>query len=170
MAISSPILLRSIDLSEEAVLQDLLESIPRYFQAIDGCPPALSTAHELLREMPRWTGNCQKADFFIESNGKPVGGIDILFNYPEEHVAFIGLFFIIEPLQNSGYGRQAYKELESMLVSTGIKAIECGVVDLNPVGGFWGKMGFDRVVREREFLGKHTKGVVTVLRKDLVAP
>ncbi len=161
--------LKPVSREDAPLLQGLLEQVPRFFQAVDGCPPGPSAALELLHEMPQTPGQCQKLDFFIEENDHLVGGVDVLFHYPEAGVAFIGLFFLIEPMQGMKLGKKAYAELEALLVSNSMTAVECGVVDLNPVEGFWQKMGFDQVVRSRNFQGKHTRGCVTVLRKNLAA-
>lgn len=78
--------------------------------------------------------------------------IDLILDYPDSHVAFIGFFMTDTAYQNKGVGSGIIRGLAAYLRSSGFAKIRLGVDKGNPQSfSFWKKCGFT-VTDEREYI------------------
>ena len=73
-----------------------------------------------------------------------VGCADVIRSYPTQDTAQLGLFLIAEPYQNSGIGKAAYDQLETIIQSwSGSNRVRLGVIRANDIViPFWQNSGF----------------------------
>lgn len=78
--------------------------------------------------------------------------MDVILAYPEEDIAFIGLFMINSEYQNRGIGSKIVAECAEGLRKSGFHKIRLGVDKGNPQSNaFWKKNGFV-VVQEEKYI------------------
>lgn len=78
--------------------------------------------------------------------------MDLIHNYPEERVAFIGLFMVDQKYQGKGLGSQIICDCLSGLEKCGYEAVRLGVDLGNPQSlAFWRKNGF-RIMNEDKYI------------------
>ena len=73
-----------------------------------------------------------------------VGVVDFRLHWPGEHVAYIGMIMVVEPLRRQGVGSQAWRLLEPWLTQdAGIHTARCGIEQFNPGAlRFFQSLGF----------------------------
>lgn len=85
-------------------------------------------------------------------NGELIGIMDLIFNYPAEKIAYIGLFMIDIKYQNQGIGSEIISEFVKYLTSLGYQKIKIGVDKGNPQSySFWLKNKF-KPISENEYI------------------
>ena len=78
--------------------------------------------------------------------------LDLILGYPEETVAWIGLFMMEACRQNRGIGSAIIGEIRQCLKARGYKELRLGVDRGNPQSyAFWSKNGFT-VLREEAYI------------------
>lgn len=78
--------------------------------------------------------------------------MDLILDYPEEHVAHIGFFMVDVEWQNAGVGSKIVGDTMAYLQKEGFMKFCLGVDKGNPQSfAFWKKNGFS-VVREDEYI------------------
>ena len=88
---------------------------------------------------------------FFENNSL-VGLMDLILNYPEKEIVFIGLFMTDTRYQNRGVGSGIISDVIHCLKSYGYKEIRLGVDKGNPQSySFWTKNNFS-VIREDTYI------------------
>lgn len=81
-----------------------------------------------------------------------VGIMDLILDYPEKGIAFIGLFMVNTQYQNSGVGSEIIGEVIMCLKSLSYKEIRLGVDKGNPQShAFWTKNHF-AAISEAEYI------------------
>lgn len=79
--------------------------------------------------------------FFSEDN--LVAMMDLIRDFPEKHIAFIGLFMMDQQYQGRGIGSKIIGECVGRLRKFGFHAVRIGVDKENPQSfAFWQKNGF----------------------------
>ena len=82
----------------------------------------------------------------VYRNKKIVALLDILRDYPEKDIWWIGLMLIHPLYRGSGLGRTIYSAVEGSIHQMGVKEIRLGVLEENASGyGFWQRMGFIQI-------------------------
>ncbi len=75
--------------------------------------------------------------------------MDLILNYPQEKIAFIGLFMMNMDFQGRGVGTGIIQECAAYLASLGYEKIQLGIDKGNPQSeAFWTKNGFQLTGRE----------------------
>lgn len=78
--------------------------------------------------------------------------LDLILDWPEEGIAWIGLFMTDVSVQGCGVGTAIIRELAECLGGMGIRSLRLGVDRGNPQSAaFWRKSGF-AVLREGEYI------------------
>lgn len=78
--------------------------------------------------------------------------LDLILDWPEEHIAWIGLFMTDVRVQNCGVGSAIIRDLSECLSDAGTHSLRLGVDRGNPQSAaFWRKNGFS-VLREGEYI------------------
>ena len=160
--------LEPMNLADEAEVDRLLDRLTRYSMLVDGVPKMRDGARHLLTATPPGKKAEDKHVFKVVYGADTVGIIDIIKDYPQNGVAFIGLLAIAEDSHRQGLGRQTYQGLEA-LAQQQMKAsiIRLAIVDANPVEGFWERMGFERTGEVRPYTGEAVVGNAVLMEKAL---
>lgn len=86
---------------------------------------------------------------FYEKN-KLIAMLDLITNYPNEKMAYIGWFILDINKQGKGIGFEIYKNLERYLQKQGFQKIELGFIKGNEQSEkFWLKCGFSYQNKEK---------------------
>lgn len=74
--------------------------------------------------------------------------LDLIAGYPDDQIAYIGLFMVDGSLADQGIGSKIMAELESQLGQY-FQKVRLGFVAANPQASrFWQKQGFERVAEK----------------------
>jgi ribosomal protein S18 acetylase RimI-like enzyme len=125
------------------VVYKIFSNLKTYSKNVVGKIDPISAAEEFFFDTPPLLELRKKHVFIISINGTPTGLIDLLEDFPEGNVCYVGLFAIQEQDQSIGVGRMAFSMLEELCKnSMNANKLRLGVKKTNPVKGFWEKMGF----------------------------
>lgn len=117
--------------------------------------PPFVTMESILQDMAALPPGKDKTDKFYLGffEGETLTAIiDLILDYPDRHVAFIGFFMTDTAYQNKGVGSGIIRSLAAYLRSSGFAKIRLGVDKGNPQSfSFWKKCGFS-VADEREYI------------------
>lgn len=117
--------------------------------------PPFVTRERILEDMAALPPGKTHTDKFYLGffDGETLAAVmDLILDYPTEHIAFIGFFMTDAAYQNRGVGSGIIRELAIYLRSAGYTKIKLGVDKGNPQSfSFWKKCGFT-VVEEHEYL------------------
>ncbi len=159
--------LSSLTLRDEPLVDELLTGLRSYSMAVDGVTKRFDAAKHFLTALPPGMRPASKRSLLIQQGQMSVGLIDLVIGYPDPGTAFIGLLAIIESRQGKGIGREAYNVVERALLKDGTKRARLAVIESNPVGGFWRKMGFEETGERKPFRGECVRGVSILMEKLL---
>lgn len=160
--------LERVDLSAEALVQEILNAAPTYSLKVDGLKSIPGDARDTLTDPPPNCTMDQKHVLVLRDGGKAVGVADVVQGFPDSDTAFLGLLLLREDHQRKGMGKSFYRMIEAMVAEKfGCRKIRLAVVDSNPVGPFWEKMGFVLTGDVRPHEGKRLKSVKRVMEKVL---
>lgn len=128
-----------------AALQGILERVPAYFTAVDGVPARPTAGRRLRDARPGGLPPENKHTVIFESDGRPVGALDVLTGHPEPATAFISLLVIDEERQGEGLGGRCFTLMERGLREhrPNLRRIRLAVVEgQDGAMAFWRKVGF----------------------------
>lgn len=136
---------RELNQTNESLLQDLVKRCTDYYVLTDGLPPSPSAGREVLEDLPPGKSDDDKAVLGIfESSDRAIGVIDIIRDYPDAGVWYLGLMMLDSDWRSRGVGSQVYVALEQWLNSRGAQQIRLCVLTENPKGArFWRSVGFE---------------------------
>lgn len=150
-----------------ARLQAGLEAAPGYSLAVEGKLPTPDAAIEVLNALPPGKGLVDKSVYEIALGGEPVGCLEMVRDFPDADIAFIGLLLFQERSQGRGFGPQVLRLAEAIGISWQCLALRIAVIDTNPRAlAFWEREGFV------ELLGKPAMdfaGQAIVMQRALAA-
>lgn len=157
------IALEIVGVKSRAAVQAVLEAAPGYYRRVGGTSVPANAAEREMTDMPppeKCSPTTEKFFCLLREDAQPVGVVDMLKDYPEAGIAYIGLFLLAETRQGQGVGRAAYARAEDFIASR-LKAsrIRLGVAETNDVEGFWSKMGYRRNGRTYIFEVENTGGI-----------
>ncbi len=140
--ISSRYTVRKLAEADTDVIYELEKGNPLFFQH---CPPAL-TRESIQKDMDALPPKMTEADKyyigFFEGE-KLVAIMDLITNYPDSEMVFIGLFMMDISEQGQGIGSQIIHECCDFIRKNGFKFIRLGYAKGNPQSeAFWKKNGF----------------------------
>lgn len=108
--------------------------------------PPFVTRARILEDMTALPPGKDKADKFYLGFYKSdtlIAVMDLILDYPMDHIAFIGFFMTDATCQNRGVGSRLIRELAAHLRASGFTKIRLGVDKGNPQSfSFWKKCGF----------------------------
>lgn len=117
--------------------------------------PPFVTRERILEDMAALPPGKDISDKFYLGfyEGKTLAAImDLILDYPTEHIAFIGFFMTDAAYQNRGIGSGIIKALAAYLRASCYTKIRLGVDKGNPQSfSFWNKNGF-AVIDEHEYI------------------
>lgn len=109
------------------------------------CPPMVSyqSIAEDLKALPPNTTYDDKYFLGFFQDDVLIAIMDLIFNYPDRHTAFIGLFMVAKKSQNKGIGSNIIRETCDFIKQAGYDRIRLGYVKTNLQSkAFWQKNGF----------------------------
>ena len=134
----------------KTVTEDLLERVLKiydtnqdYFKISMNGKPSMKSVIEDKNEVPPGLNLKNKNYKLISLNGRDIGIIDYVMNYPDEDSISIGLFMINGNFHRNGYGKEFIEEFIANMRNEGYHRIRLGVLNENRNGfEFWTRMGF----------------------------
>lgn len=150
-------------------LQNMLNRCNDYFNLVYKRDNTENSASEILSILPE---NKTLDDKFVigifNLDKKIIGVIDIIRDYPENNIWFLGLMLIAPNYRNNGLGKLIFDDTEEWAIDLGAKSIRLAVVEQNIKAlKFWEKLGFKIFKTKKQDLeGIKTK--LLILEKMLV--
>lgn len=130
-------------------LQKILTAAPGYYLLLEGKLPGPDTAMEELKQLPPGKSESDKYFFGIQHAGEYIGCFDLIRDYPESKIGFIGLLLFAESEQSKSYGVNALKYIKSMASQWGCTRLRLVVVRKNRRAfKFWRREGFIELFRK----------------------
>lgn len=141
---------RMLDEHDEIKLQNMLETCNDYFNLVYKRNNQENSAHEILTELP---DNKTDDDKFVigifDEEKNIIGVIDIIRDYPQNNIWFLGLMLISPNFRSNGLGKKVFDDTEEWAVDLGAKFIRLAVVEQNIKGlNFWKKLGF-KIIKDK---------------------
>lgn len=125
----------------KTVTEDLLERVLKiydtnqdYFKISMNGKPSMKSVIEDKNEVPPGLNLKNKNYRLISLNGRDIGIIDYVMNYPDEDSIYIGLFMINGNFHRNGYGREFIEEFITNMRNEGYHRIRLGVLNENRNG------------------------------------
>jgi GNAT superfamily N-acetyltransferase len=128
----------------EAEVQKLFEADPDYFEIVLGVPPGPTEFQNTITELA--PGKSYEDKFVccvLGANENIVAVIDILQDYPEDGIWFVGLVFVARTERGQGLGSRLVEAICNHVAMQGGRAARIAVADKN-IGAmrFWERVGF----------------------------
>lgn len=145
---------RIIDEHDEEKLQKMLGKCDDFFQLIFSRNAKESEAKETLTELPKDKNYEDKFVIGIfDINLEIIGVIDIIRDYPEKNIWFLGLMIFCPEVRNNGLGKKVFDDTEEWALDLGADFIRLAVVEQNKKGyNFWKKLGFKDIKTKQDKL------------------
>lgn len=140
--ISSTYFVRKMTEDDIEQIYELSLGNPLYYQF---CPPSVTreSVREDLLAFPPQISYEQKHYIGFFKEDRLIAVMDLLFGYPNEKTAFIGLFMMAESEQGKGVGTGIIEECAAFLKRQGYDRIRLGFIKGNPQSeAFWRKNRF----------------------------
>ena len=137
---------RACFLSPENIpaLDSLCYRCSDYYRMATGSPPGPDAGYELYFDLP--PGKEMEDKFllgFFNREGKMVGIVDMIRDYPVKTVNYIGLMLIDPSERRKGLGEKIIDRLLEWLKQSNVNELRLGVVRQNTSAlNFWKKVGF----------------------------
>lgn len=139
-------LLAFIGGSAVAELQELLERCTDFEILVTGHPPDAHAAADLLAEVPPDHPLRDKFVIGIWTQEGLTAAVDLLRDFPQPHVWYLGLLLVAPEARSSGLGERIVAALKTWITNHGGRAIRLVVQDQNPDAlRFWTRHGFVQV-------------------------
>jgi RimJ/RimL family protein N-acetyltransferase len=124
-------------------LQALCERCADYSAMIEGEPLSSTAAQSLFYALPDGKDYADKFLIGIFASGKLIGVLDVIRDYPEKNIWFIGLL-MLEPEQRSkGIGASIIDSFGNWALGLGARQLRLSVAEENIRAlKFWRRMGF----------------------------
>jgi GNAT superfamily N-acetyltransferase len=152
---------------DSADLQGLLEKASDYHQLVSGDPPSPDAARELLADCPPGRTLYDKLTLGIYADGGALAGVmDVVRDYPEPGVWWIGLLLLEPGEHGHGLGETLYHGFERWAAQCGAIEIGLGVVAKNVLAvRFWNRLGFVTLEKRAQLLGRLEQVVLRMRRR-----
>ena len=142
--------------SDVADLQQVLEGAPAYSNLVKGRPPLPTDTEDVFKDFPPVSHAVDKLVAGFIFNNQMVGVVDICKNYPEVHIAYIGLLLFAEKFQGRGFGSEALSHIRALAGSWDCRTIRVAVIETNTRALiFWKDEGFIQLYQKatKEYTG-----------------
>ena len=140
--ISSSYDIRRLDDSDADSILSLCQRNTQYYEYCE----AEATREQVLNDLhitPPGIGLSDKYYFGFYRSKTLIAVMDLIDEYPEPEIAFIGFFMMNKDLQGQGIGTAIIQETASYLKMAGKAAIRLAIDKGNPQSAhFWNKNGF----------------------------
>jgi ribosomal protein S18 acetylase RimI-like enzyme len=124
--------IRFFEPADGPALQAVFEASPDYFELIQGAPPGPTEAQTLVADLPPDKIHDDKFVFLVFGKGEVLRAvIDLVRNYPEPGIWFLGLLFVAPAARDKGLGTRLLDEICEHVKARGGSALRLGVVQAN---------------------------------------
>ena len=152
-----------LDAADQPRVQALLTACDDYALMLTGQPNPPDAAATLFASLPPGRGPADKLVLGIqEPDGTLIGLIDVVREYPDPGVWFLGLLLLHPAHRSRGLGTRVYDAFAEWAFAEGCDIMRLGVVQQNEAAlRFWSRIGFQEVARHPvQFGGKPTEAVI----------
>lgn len=149
-------------------VQSLCEACHDYHERLEGAPAGPEAGESTFAALP--PGNAYDDKYVIglrDGAGSLIGVIDLIRNYPEPGVWYIGLLLLHPAHRGRGVGQATVSALAAWVQTQGGVALGLGVVNQNKTAvRFWRAAGFKELNRRLMRFGSKDS-IVLVMRRTL---
>lgn len=132
--------------SAVAELQELLERCEDFEILVTGHPPDPHAARDLLVEVPPDHALRDKFVVGIWTDQGLTAAIDLLRDFPQAQVWYLGLLLVAPEARGAGFGERIVAALKPWIIAQGGRSIRLVVQEQNPAAlRFWLRQGFAQV-------------------------
>ncbi len=136
----------AIDMAD---LQGVLEDAPAYSLLVKGRPPLPTDAEDIFNDFPPAPHAAEKLVAGLIFSNQMVGVVDICKDYPDVHMAYIGLLLFAEKFQERGFGSETLSHVRALARSWKCRAIRVAVIETNTRALiFWKAEGFIKLYQK----------------------
>lgn len=161
--------LRLVTEKEINAIIELCQSCSGYFQMESGKFPDEEEAHAILTELP--PNKTHKDKYVIgmyNEKSTLIALMDIVRDYPEEHVWMLGLLLVNPTERRKGLGQAFYHKIIKLVEKEDGQMIRIGVYEENePAFKFWKALGFKTLKKVELERGNNRCKSVTVMTRRI---
>jgi GNAT superfamily N-acetyltransferase len=138
---------RRLSRRDLAHCRELGARCPDYLVLHYGAPDVEIVVGDLLEDLPPGKEAHDKFGLgFFDAEGRMVGGVDLIRDYPEPRTWYLGLMLLDPECRRRGLGAKLFARVGQWLHEQGAEALRLAVADHNGGGRrFWDRMGFTPV-------------------------
>lgn len=135
---------RETQAADEAGIQAHFEADPEYFNIVQSAPAGPSEFQSLITELaPGKTSDDKFVYSVVRQDGEIAAVIDLIRNFPEDGIWYIGLLFVECEYRRLGLGSQLVEMIYQHISEHGGHAIRIAVATQNEIAmKFWERAGF----------------------------
>jgi GNAT superfamily N-acetyltransferase len=139
--------------ADEACIQQLFEADPEYFEIVHGAPPGPAEFQSLLTELAPGKTYDDKFVYSVLSGDEKICAVaDMVRNYPEDGIWFVGLLFVARDRRGAGLGTRLVEAICGHIAAHDGHAVRIAVAkNHRNAMQFWARAGFRSLyIAERE--------------------
>lgn len=160
--------IRSLTVKDSGKIFEFLRENGDFFELENGRAPVESDGRAFIDDLPPNKLPSDKFNFCIIHNNQIVALVDVVRDYPDDHIWWIGLLLIHPSYRGTGLGGRIYRLLEHLVCSMRGKEIRLGVLAENePALHFWKRMGFTQILTKHGMKIGEKSHTVHVFGKQL---
>jgi GNAT superfamily N-acetyltransferase len=161
--------IRAAVADDEAAAQTLFEADPNYFEIVEGAPAGSAEFQNTITELAPGKSYEDKFVFCVlNTDGNVVAVIDILRDYPEDGIWFVGLVFVAREQRGQGLGSRLVEAICTHVAMQGGNAARIAVADKNTDAmRFWERAGFAALYSAKRERAQSTPLLLHVMERAL---
>ncbi len=142
---------RFLSPADSSLLQDLYDRCLDFMLLVDGHPAGPNEGEKAFTDVPPGISLANKLMFgIVTQQNELVGVLDVVRDYPEASVWWIGLFLLAPEVRSQGAGQKIIQGFVDFTRNFGVQYVMLGVVEENVRAfQFWSRVGFS-LLRETE--------------------
>lgn len=138
-----PYAVRRLTDADASEIQDLYVRCTAFVELVEGRPPTSDEGRDLLHAKPPEVSDEDKLVFGLFEDGRMIGALDLLRDYPDPGTWYLGLLMLSPSTRNRGLGAQAYSATCKWVAANGGQAVRLVVQAHNDAAlRFWERQGF----------------------------
>jgi len=166
--ITNEIIIETIELkTHQKEVQALFEASSEFILLTEGKLPSNDAAVEYFSDFPPSKTIDDKVCLGIfNQNNHLIGIVDLIYNYPDENVCFVGLFLIHPDFRSEKVGKTVFSRIEKHIKNEGFNEIRLAVVKENIKGyQFWKKINYIDLMKQPYQVADRTTEILVMNKK-----